>query len=62
MKENAKIRPTLFEMNIGEVKDFPIDKLKSVRTQCSELGVIHNRQYVTRTDREKRVIVVKRES
>ncbi len=34
--------------------------MKSVRTQASELGAIHNRQYTTKTDREARTITVKR--
>ena len=55
-----KIRPVLVALQIGETVDFPIARLKSVRTQASELGAIHNRQYTTKTDREARTITVKR--
>jgi hypothetical protein len=39
---------------------FPISRMKSVRTQASELGAILNRQYTTRTDRVNGTIVVAR--
>lgn len=61
MAENLeKIRPVLTALEIGDTVSFPITRLKSVRTQASELGVIYNRQFKTKTDREKRVIIVKR--
>ena len=57
MSENLeKIRPALVALEVGE----PISRLKSVRTQASELGAIYNRQFKTRTDREKQTITVKR--
>ena len=31
-----KIRPTLYEMAVGDSIKFPISRLKSVRTQASE--------------------------
>ena len=34
-----KIRPTLYEMAVGDTVKFPISRLKSVRTQASELGI-----------------------
>ena len=61
MAENLeKIRPVLTALEIGDTVSFPISRLKSVRTQASELGVIYNRQFKTKTDKEKRVIIVKR--
>ena len=55
-----KIRPTLFEMAVGATATFPISRLKSVRTQASELGIMFNRQYKTKTDRVARTIEVTR--
>lgn len=53
MSENLeKIRPVLVALEVGESVSFPISRLKSVRTQASELGAIYNRQFKTRTDRE----------
>lgn len=43
MVENVvKIRPALTALKIGESITFPISKLKSVRTQASELGAIQD--------------------
>ena len=43
MSENLeKIRPALVALEVGESVSFPISRLKSVRTQASELGAIYN--------------------
>lgn len=55
-----KIRPVLVALQIGETIDFPIARLKSVRTQASELGAIFNRQFTTKTNRIAQIISVKR--
>ncbi len=61
MTENQiKIRPALTNMKIGQTISFPIKQLKSVRTQASELGVIMDRQYSTKSNREERTILVTR--
>lgn len=61
MAENReKIRPMLTGMQVGEFHEFPIEQLKSVRTQASELGAILDRKFTTFTDRVKRVINIKR--
>lgn len=59
-EKSIKIRPILSQMEIGDKAEFPIIKMKSVRAQASELGAILNRKYETRSDREKRIIIVKR--
>ena len=61
MAENMeKIRPALVALEVGDTVTFPISRLKSVRTQASELGAIYNRQYKTQTNRENMTITVKR--
>ena len=55
-----KIRPTLYEMAVGDTVKFPISRLKSVRTQASELGMMYERQYTTKTDRTDKTIGVTR--
>lgn len=57
-----KIRPILVEMQVGDSVTFPIARLKSVRTQASELGAIYNRQFTTKTDRVAQTIEVRRVS
>ncbi len=59
-ESTQKIRPTLFEMAVGATVTFPISRLKSVRTQASELGIMYDRQYTTKTNRAMRTIEVKR--
>ena len=59
-QENIKIRPILTDMEVGETKSFPIIKLKSVRTQASELGAIYGRVYVTRMNRGTQTVDVTR--
>lgn len=55
-----KIRPTLVALEVGEAAAFHISRMKGVRTQASEIGVILNRRYRTKTDRKKQVIIVER--
>ncbi|EJW99301.1 hypothetical protein EVA_12593 [gut metagenome] len=57
---SVKIRPSLVALNIGEEITYPIERLKSVRTQASELGAIMKRRYTTWTDRINGTISVKR--
>ena len=56
-----KIRPALVEMNVGDEIVFPIEKLRSVLAQASELGAILDRKYSTRMSRVERTLTVKRE-
>lgn len=55
-----KIRPALLALAVGESIIFPISRLKSVRTQASELGAMYDRQYSTKTDRIAKTIEVTR--
>lgn len=41
---------------------FPISRLKSVRTQASELGAIYERKYVTKMNRDDRTVEVFRKN
>ena len=61
MVENLeKIRPALTALEVGDAVVFPISRLKSVRTQGSELGAIFNRRFKTKTNRENQTITVSR--
>lgn len=59
-EKNIKVRPALSGMEVGEKAAFPIEQMKSVRAQASELGIILNRTYQTKTDRKERTITVTR--
>lgn len=56
----TKVRPALMELKVGETATFPIEKMKTVRTQASEIGAIYDRVLTTSTDRVARTISVKR--
>ena len=61
MDENTiKIRPTLTAMEVGDKTTFPVRRLKSVRAQASELGVILDSTYRTATNRAERTVTVTR--
>ena len=61
MTENLeKIRPALVALETNSLTVPCAPRLKSVRTQASELGAIHNRQFKTKTNREEQTIIVKR--
>lgn len=60
MENPKKIRPALADLAPGQHIDFDLARLKSVRTQASELGAILNRVYTTRVDRDERIIRVTR--
>ena len=61
MVENLeKIRPALTALEVGDAVVFPISRLKSVRSQASELGAIFNRRFKTKTNRENQTITVSR--
>lgn len=59
-EEPLKIRPTLIDMKKGDTVIFPIARLKSVRSQASELGAILDIKFVTKTNRVERTIEVTR--
>lgn len=59
--DNKKtIRETLRDMLIGEVVVFPAARTSVVRATASNVGLENNRHYTTRTNRQERVIRVKR--
>lgn len=48
------------DMAVGDTVKFPITRLKSVRTQASELGMMYERQFTTKTNRTERTVEVTR--
>lgn len=59
-EQKEKIRPILVGLKAGESHPFPIERLKSVRTQASEIAMIYDRQFKTETNRMDRTITVTR--
>lgn len=50
----------LSPMEVGEVREFPAEISMTVRSMASMLGFQWGRRFKTRTDRERRLLVVER--
>ena len=55
-----KMRTQIVELNVGESVSFPIEKMKTIRAQTSELNCIMQRVYATKLNRDNRTIIVTR--
>ena len=55
-----KMRTQIVELNDGESVAFPIEKMKTIRAQTSELNCIMQRVYATKLNRDDRTIIVTR--
>lgn len=62
LQEQLPIRSTILNLKIGESATYPLVRLRSVRTQASELGAIYDRQYSTCMNREERTVTVIRKA
>lgn len=60
MTKKKTITNELEPMQIGDRREFPAAISMSVRSMASMLGFTWNRVYRTKTDRERRVVVVTR--
>ena len=60
MKNQKKMRTQIVELNVGESVAFPIEKMKTIRAQTSELNCIMQRVYATKLNRDDRTIIVTR--
>lgn len=60
-KENkTPLRSVIRDLSMGKSIDFPIDRLQSVKTTCTDLGLIYERKFKTKTNRVKKTISVTR--
>lgn len=60
MAKKRTVTNELEPMNIGDRKEFPAVQCNNVRSMASMLGFKWNRTYKTKTDRDRRVVVVTR--
>ncbi|WP_259305960.1 hypothetical protein [Segatella copri] len=47
-------------MALGQTIDFPIKRMLSVKSSCTDLGAIYSRKFKTKINREKEIITVTR--
>lgn len=59
-EKKAPIWPRLRDMAVEENIDFPIQRMNSVKNACSSYGIIYNRQFRTKIDKERQIILVTR--
>lgn len=59
-KNSSPLRPKIIGLEIGEKVDFPIHRMASVKTSCSELALIYNRKFKTKLNRKQETITVSR--
>ena len=57
-EEKVPLRPQIREL--GKSISFPIRRMRTIKTTCSELGVIYCRKFKTKINREKEIITVTR--
>ena len=60
IEQPKKMRTQIVELNVGESVSFPIEKMKTIRAQTSELNCIMQRVYATKLNRCDRTIIVTR--
>lgn len=59
-RNKTPLRSVIRDLPEGESIDFPIDRLQSVKTTCTDLGLIYERKFKTKTNRVKKTISVTR--
>lgn len=59
-EEKVPLRPQIRELELGKSISFPIQRMRTIKTTCSELGVIYYRKFRTKINREKEIITVTR--
>ena len=59
-EEKVPLRPQIRELELGKSISFPIRRMRTIKTTCSELGVIYFRKFRTKINREKEIITVTR--
>ena len=60
IQQPKKMRTQIVELNVGESVSFPIEKMKTIRAQTSELNCIMQRVYATKLNSCDRTIIVTR--
>lgn len=60
VEKPKKMRPQIVGLQVGESVSFPIEKMKTIRAQASELNCIMQRVYATTLNRVDRTIIVTR--
>ena len=52
-EETLPLRPQIRELTLGQAIDFPIKRMLSVKSSCTDLGAIYSRKFKTKLNREQ---------
>ena len=47
-EETLPLRPMIRELALGQTIDFPIKRMLSVKSSCTDLGAIYSRKFKTK--------------
>ena len=59
-EETLPLRPMIRELALGQTIDFPIKRMLSVKSSCTDLGAIYSLKFKTKLNPEQGVITVTR--
>lgn len=60
MEKKREITPVLKRMEVGAVELWPIDRTLSVKAVASTLATVFDCKYITRVNKDQKVIEVRR--
>lgn len=60
MARKNSLAVAIREMKIGEIREYPLDRYSTVQSTASREGLVNSRVYTTESDRERRIISIKR--
>ena len=59
-EETLPLRPQIRELELGQAINFPIRRMQTVKSTCTDLGTIYSRKFRTKLNREQETITVTR--
>lgn len=59
-EEKIPLRSQIRELEPGKSISFPIQRMQTIKTTCSELGIIYCRKFKTKLNRQQEIITVTR--
>ena len=59
-EQKIPLRPQIRALSLGQTIDFPILRMPTVKSTCTDLGIIYSRKFKTKLNREQGIITVTR--
>lgn len=61
-QKTSTVTECLRKMTVGDTVEYPAEKFSSITSIASSVGFMMSRRYKVRRDKERRMVVVSRES